>query len=309
MIRPEKQTENAMRNDIYQKVTDFMIKKLEQGIVPWQKPFETGLCMPMNIRKRPYRGVNVWSLLSYEHQSPFWLTFKQVKELGGNVKKGEKGAMVVFWKMLDVQKEKTEDGDPAFENITVPYLRYYYVFNLCQTENIPVKNIPQIEKPDEIEFTPIQKAEQILSAWEDKPKLKHGKHRACYISFWDAVEMPDEKFFISPEEYYCTLFHEYIHSTGHKSRTNRHAKFPNHRFGSKDYSIEELVAEMGAAFLCAIAGIESKVIDNSAAYIQSWISVFKNNKKFLMNASSHAQKACDYIAPPDFIEKEETAVA
>jgi antirestriction protein ArdC len=310
MLRPETQTEIAMRNEIYQKITDNIISKLEKGVVPWQKPWHDNGMMPMNIKGRVYRGINPLLLGSTDYQSPFWLTFKQAKELGGNIRKGEESTIVVFWKMMHKAKtEENADGETVIKQSTFPYLRYYCVFNLEQTENIPLAKIPKIEKPPEIEFSPVRRAEKLLAEWEDKPTIKHGGSRACYYPAFDRVEMPEQKFFKSSEEYYSTLFHEYVHSTGHKARTGRHAQLPNHKFGSKDYSIEELVAEMGATFLCAIAGIENKIIDNSAAYIQSWINKLKNDNTFLTKAASLAQKACDYIAPPDFAEKDESIAA
>lgn len=282
-----------MRKDVYQTVTDFMIKKLKDGIVPWQKPWNTPDSYPRNIRGRMYRGINLWTLTAHNYQSPFWLTFKQVKDLGGTVTKGEKGTTVVFWKMLSREDEEGETK-------RFPFLAYYTVFNLDQTTDIPEDKIPVIQKTEELDFNPINKAEEILYLWDDKPNVEHGKAHACYIPAWDKIEMPDKKYFKSVEEYYSTLFHEYIHSTGHKSRTNRHASQTNHKFGSKDYSKEELVAEMGAAFLCGITGIENKTINNSAAYIQSWIQKLRNDKKFLIHAAGLAQKACDHILQPEF---------
>lgn len=298
-----------MRNEIYQKITDNIVAKLEQGVVPWQKPWHDNGLMPRNIKGRPYRGINPLLLNSFDYSSPFWLTYKQAKELGGNIKKGEKATMVVFWKLITTAKTtENNQGETEIEQKSFPYLRYYNVFNLEQTENIPLNKIPQIEHTPEIEFSPIKRAEKLLAEWEDKPKVEHGGSRACYSPMFDNIKMPEPKYFKSSEEYYCTLFHEYVHSTGHKTRTNRHSQLPNHSFGSKDYSIEELVAEMGAAFLCGLSGIDN-TIDNNAAYIQSWINALKNDNKFLTKAASLAQKACDYIAPPDFAEKDESIAA
>ena len=271
-----------------------MIGKLKDGIIPWQKPWNSVNSGPRNISGHIYRGINFWTLIASDYNSMFWLTFNQVKKLGGKVKPGEKGTMVVFWKMLLVEDEATGEVK------RVPLLKNYYVFNVEQTENIPEDKLPVIQQPEEKpEFSPIEICENMIEQWDDKPNVKYGGDRAFYTPNFDYIQMPKPEDFLGAEEYYSTLFHEYIHSTGHHSRTNRHALLKNHTFGSKDYSQEELVAEMGAAFLSGMAGIENKTIDNSAAYIQSWIRSLKNDPKMLLNAASQAQKACDYILQPE----------
>lgn len=299
-----------MRNEIYQQITDRIISKLEQGVIPWQKPWHSSGLAPRNIKGRPYRGINPLLLDCENYKSPFWLTFNQAKDLGGNIKKGEKSTMIVFWKMMHKTSTEEVDGEIKIDHKKFPYLRYYRVFNLEQTENIPLDKIPTVETTPEIDFSPIEKAEQIIAAWDDKPQIKHGGSRAFYRPMFDQVNMPEPKHFISKEHYYSVLFHEYVHATGHETRTARHKSLPNHSFGSRDYSIEELVAEMGAAFLCGITGVENDATaEMNAAYVQSWIGALKNDNRLLLKAASLAQKACDYIAPPDFEEKEESAAA
>jgi len=290
MTRPDKQTGYDMnKHEIYQKITDFMVASLECGVIPWQKPWNTSETAPRNISGHIYRGVNIWMLLGQEYASPFWLTFNQAVNLGGKIKKGEKGTIIVFWKIM-----KYEATDTAPEK-TIPYLRYYYVFNVEQTEGIPEDKLPKTNLGDKLNFSPIENCENILEAWDDKPNVKYGGSRAYYTPAHDYVQMPPVEDFVGAEEYYSVLFHEFVHSTGHHSRTNRHAKLSDHRFGSKDYSQEELVAELGAAYLCGMAGIENSTIDNSAAYIKSWIKSLKNDPAMLLNAAGQAQKACDYI--------------
>jgi len=173
-------------------------------------------------------------------------------------------------------------------------LRYYTVFNLKQTGGIDESKIPSSEAYDH-DFDPIGQAEKLIEFWSDKPEIRLNQSYAFYSPSGDYVGIPDPRTFFRDEQYYSTLFHEIVHSTGHINRTGRHEKLPNHMFGSQDYSQEELVAEMGAAFLCYITGIQNSTIDNSAAYIKSWISKFKEDKKMLLAASSMAEKAVDYI--------------
>lgn len=276
--------------DIYEMVTNLIIERLEAGVIPWQMPWKTMQSAPQNlIYRKVYRGFNFWYLLTVADKlgSPFFLTFNQVKELGGHVRKGAKGFPVVFWKLLD-----KEEKDGSIDHI--PFLRYYTVFNLTQIDGIDPNKVPETEAFDR-EFDPIGDAEALIEFWDDCPEIKTGLNRAYYNPVKDVVGMPNPRAFFKEEEYYSTLFHELIHSTGHESRLNRHEKLSDHRFGSQDYSQEELVAEMGSAYLCGMLGIENATIDNSAAYIKHWIGKFKEDSKMLMMAASQAQKAVDYI--------------
>ena len=274
--------------DLYEVVTQKIIDRLEAGVVPWQKPWKNSGGMPSNlITKRPYNGINFWLLLSLNYTSPFYLTFEQVKSLNGNVRKGEKSTMVVFWKIL-------ESEDKSGEIKKTPFLRYYNVFNLTQTEGIDPTKIPDTE-PFEHDFNPIGAADAIIHKWSDCPKIEWGKDHAYYAPGLDMVGMPDQRTFFCDEQVYSTLFHELTHSTGHNRRLGRHEKIKDHQFGSQDYSQEELVAEMGAAYLCGITNIEQETIENNAAYIKSWIRTFKDDPKVLVLAAAQAQKAVDYI--------------
>ncbi len=282
--------------DIYQAVTQKIIDLLEKGEIPWQQPWNSSKGFPMNLSsKRPYNGINFLLLLSSKFKEPYWLTFKQAKELGGNIKKGEKSTMVVFWKLLEA---RDRDGqlrigtDGKIEKI--PLLKYYNVFNIAQTEGIDPSRIPDSEA-DNRQFDPIAIAEEIIFNWKDCPKIEQGADSAYYAPYLDKVCIPDPETFVRDEYYYSVLFHELVHSTGHLSRLGRHEKITDHKFGSRDYSQEELVAEIGAAFLCASSGIEGETLNNNAAYIQSWIRAFKNDPKILVIAASQAQKAVDYI--------------
>ena len=185
-----------------------------------------------------------------------------------------------------------EEKDGSIDQ--VPFLRYYTVFNLKQTEGIDESKIPSTEAHDH-DFDPIGQAEQLIEFWFDSPEIRLDQSHAFYSPSGDYIGMPNPRTFFQDEQYYNVLFHEATHSTGHINRTGSHEKLPNHKFGSRDYSQEELVAEMGAAYLCYMTGIQNATIDNNAAYIKSWIGKFKEDKKMLLMASSQAQKAVDYI--------------
>jgi len=274
--------------DIYEVVTQKIIERLEQGVVPWQMPWKTSCGMPRNlVTNRSYHGINFWLLLAYQHPSPFYLTFEQAKMLGGNIVKGSKSIVVVFWKMLESEEK---NGDIK----KTPFLRYYNVFNLSQTEGIDPSKIPSNEGFDH-DFNPIAAAESIIHNWSDCPKIELGSNHACYIPLLDTVLMPHPRTFFHDEQYYSTLFHQCVHSVGHRSRLARHDKIGGHQFGSQDYSQEELCAEMGAAFMCGITNIENETIQNNAAYIKSWIRKFKDDSKVLVMAATQAQKSVDYI--------------
>jgi len=279
---------DTMKNfDIYETVTNLIIERLENGVIPWAMPWKTSDFIPCNlISKRPYRGFNFWYLLSFNFERPYFLTFNQVKNLGASIKKGSKSFMVIFWKILEVQK----DG----ETEKIPMLRYYRVFHIDDVEGIDTKKIPA-DISHVHDFKSINSCKQIIESWKDAPIIRHGKKRACYIPLLDEVHMPDAKYFFKDEEYYSTLFHEALHSTGHRKRLNRHQRFSNLNFGSKDYSQEELVAEMGAAYLCGVSGIENVTIENSAAYIKGWLTKLKSDKKLIVSVASMAQHAVDYI--------------
>lgn len=274
--------------DIYEMVTNLIVDRLEAGVVPWQMPWKSNAGMPRNlVTKKPYRGFNFWYLLSFGFERPYFLTFNQVKELGGTVKKGAKSFQIVFWKMLDHL-----DADQKLKK--VPMLRYYRVFHIDQVEGIPENKLPDCSDHDH-EFDPIAACDRLVENWTNVPVIETGKCHACYYPFADKVEMPSPRNFFQDEHYYSVLFHELVHSTGHRKRLDRHSRFPDHKFGSRDYSQEELVAEMGAAYLCGLCGIENSTIDNSAAYIQSWLKVLKSDNKFILQAASYAQRAVNYI--------------
>jgi antirestriction protein ArdC len=277
--------------DVYSIVSERIIALLEQGTIPWQKPWQGGAMLPRNlISKKPYRGVNVFLLHAMSYGNPYWLTFKQAQELGGNVKRGEKASPVVFWKWLELD-EQDEKGKAK----RVPMLRYYSVFNASQCDGIETP-LPENKQR---EHAPIETAEQIVASMPKRPTVEHGGNKACYSPAFDRVDMPNPQTFNSGEDYYSTLFHELTHSTGHESRLNRKGVAGSEgewsAFGSAPYAKEELVAEMGAAFLCGQAGIVERTLDNSAAYLAGWLERLRNDNKLVVLAAAQAQKAADFI--------------
>jgi len=273
--------------DVYEIVTDRIIDLLEQGVVPWHKPWAGGSNqIPSNlVSKKAYRGVNVWLLSCAGYSSPYWVSYKQATELGGQVRKGEKSTLVVYWKMFENIDKATG------EKKTIPMLRYYNVFNVSQCDGIKTPESDEIVK---IDFDPIDEAEKIVNNMQKKPRITHNDQRAYYDRSNDYVNMPNKETFDKVESYYSVLFHELTHATGHEDRLGRLQKDVS-RFGDSSYAKEELVAEMGASFLCATSGIIERTLDNSAAYIASWLKALKNDKKLVVSAAGKAHAACDYI--------------
>jgi antirestriction protein ArdC len=275
-----------MAFDIYSEVTNRIIAQLEKGVIPWRKTWHGS--EPINyISRKAYRGINLL-LLPYGGE---WLTFKQAKDSGGNVKKGEKSSMIVFFKMVEKKGADNNDGEKEM----IPFLQYSNVFHISQCENITSKVVP-IEAND---IEPIQAAETILNGYIKRSgvKLEHvkGSNNACYRPSTDVITMPVIGQFESAEEYYSTAFHEAAHSTGHKSRLDRDT-IGAAAFGSGTYSKEELIAEISAASIMNFVGIElPQTFENSVAYIKSWVSKLREDVKAIVTASSKAQKATDLI--------------
>lgn len=272
--------------NVYEIVTNKIIEKLEEGVIPWRKPWVNGGAVNWKTQK-PYRGINTMLLEPGEYA-----TFKQIKEAGGKIKKGEKSHIVVFWKWIEKEDEETEKVEKF------PILRYFKVFEI----NTQVEGLESKRSTESFEHDPIEEGEKILEGFMDKPSLSWKEGSAYYQPFPDHVNVPPMKDFKKVEEYYSTLFHELVHSTGHKDRLNRKEVNGTHAFGSEDYSREELVAEMGAAMLCGVAGIDNSTIDNSASYIQSWLRALKEDSKMVVIAGARAQKAVDYILGGDLHE-------
>ncbi len=266
-------------------ITENIVKALEAGVVPWRKPWATVDGMPQNLLSRkPYRGINIFLTYMQRFGSPFWVTFNQCGKKGGKIRKGEHGTPIVFWKFPEPDPDNLDaNGKPKRRP---PICRFYKVWNVEQTEGL---DYPQ---PTMIAHDPIPVCEALVAGWEDCPEIVVRGGRACYNRADDKIAMPDFGRFDKPEGYYSTLFHEMVHATGHKSRLDR---LEGGGMGSGSYSREELTAEMGAAFLCGHCGIETKTLDDSAAYIDHWVKVLKGDSKLVISAGSKAQAAYDLI--------------
>jgi len=279
--------------DIYAIVTDKIINVLEQGVVPWRRPW-TSTGLPRNlVSKKPYRGINHFLLSASKYISPFWLTMRQANELGGHVRKGEESTIVVFWKVEDAT-HSTEDLDNEAKVRRRFLLRYYRVFNLEQCE-LPPTVLDKLPKTETHEHDPIEAAERIIAAMPNPPEIQHAGSKAFYSPITDRITLPPRELFASAEEHYATALHETIHSTGSQKRLAREGICEAAAFGSAVYSKEELCAEMGAAYLCAEAGISTAVIENQAAYVAGWLNKLRDDRKLLIHAAAQAQHAADYI--------------
>ncbi|MCB2154948.1 DUF1738 domain-containing protein [bacterium] len=280
-----------MSKKVYEVITDRILKLLSQGTVPWRKPWSSISGLPKNlISEKTYRGVNLFMLAFSGYASPFWVTFRQCKERGGHVRKGEQGWPIIFWKDLRPMESegKGTDEDEDHPQFVV---RYYTVFNATQCEDLDYPQ-PEIRNAD---FDPLIQCEQIVAQMPYPPAITHDKAQAFYAPKPDLVNVPPGEFFQTEGEYYSALFHELAHSTGHESRLNRTTLCESKGFGSDPYCREELVAEMTAAMLCGLVGIDGAVIENSAAYIAHWIEKLKEDPKLVVFAASQAQKAADFI--------------
>ena len=277
-------------------VTDRVIEQLKKGIIPWHRPW-TGTAGTINyVTRKPYSLLNQ-VILGREGE---WITFKQLKELGGSIKKGSKAGIVVFYGKYTYTKEVKEDAEEAtvVKEYAIPVLRYYKVFHISDCTGIESK---VDSKPVTVASEPIERAEVIINGYverEEGLKVKNDEpsNRAFYRPSNDLVVVPMLSQYSVTEEYYSTVFHELTHSTMAESRCNRKKGNKMAAYGSADYSREELVAELGSAMLCTIAELNSeKAFKNSVAYIQGWLHALANDNKMIVWAASRAEKAARYI--------------
>lgn len=279
--------------DTYETVTAAIVAQLEAGTKPWKQEWQTGgagAAIPLRHNGQPYRGINImilWAAAAAAgHCSAHWMTFKQAIELGGAVRKGEKGTHIVFFKPLTVQQENSAG---ELEDREIRMLRTYCVFNADQIEGLPERFYPA---PVEIVAGIDRDREAEAALRSCGAEIREGGDRAFYSPGQDVVVMPDFHRFTATGGYLATLAHELCHWTGHASRLDRAQR---NRFGSKDYAFEELVAEIGAAFVGARLGIVGDHIDNHAAYVGSWLKALKDDKRAIFRAASLAQAAADLV--------------
>lgn len=295
----------AQRQSVYDLITTRILELLQRGTVPWRSCWTRS---PVGAPRsgttgKVYRGINHFLLAvatqSAGYSRSTWLTFRQAKELGGSVRKGEKGMPCIFWRVLDRDdggsdhdRDAPDDGEASSGGRRRFLLRYYTVFNVQQCDGLPASLVEASPVPDR----EILDCRAIVSGYASGPQIQHGLNRACYSPIADRVSMPAPSAFESSEAYYATLLHELVHSTGHPSRLGR---FPVSGvvppFGSADYSREELVAEMGAALLCAEGGISCTTIENQAAYVAGWLKSLEDDARAVVIAAAQAQRAVDVI--------------
>jgi len=280
-------------NDLYKEVTDSIIATLESGTRPWMKPWQDGQAsnLPLRVNSVPYRGVNIlllWAAACAKgYQNAYWMTYKAAAEMGAQVRKGEKSTHVVVTSTFN----KPDAEDPDKKN-TIPFYKVYSVFNADQIDGLPEKYyLSAMPK----EMVPVSERVQEAINFFANTKAVVVEHpsRACYIPGKDQIQMPPWEAFVSPESYVATHAHELIHWTKHKSRLDR--DYGAVRWGDEGYAREELVAELGSAFLCAYLRVTPEVQPEHAAYIESWLKSLKGDTKYIFKAASAAQKATEYL--------------
>lgn len=267
-----------MKNQVYEKVTAKIIEKLESGVLPWKQKWRGKKASRGYLTGHIYTGINRLLTSFQIYNCPFWATYHQISELGGKVNKGESALPLLWFKLVE------DRNDP---NNKFPVYKYYNVFNLEQTNlTIPV------EEENQIEFKPIEAAEKIIANYKNAPDIRHEGYQAFYNRKEDYINMPPKELFSSVEAYFEVLFHEATHSTSHHLRLNREPL--SKEFNKEDYSYEELVAQLGSAYICCEAKIDA--IEESASYINGWLKYLnKNGARTLVTAASDAQKAVNYI--------------
>ena len=306
---------------IYQKVTDAIVARLNAGVIPWKQDWKNIGFYPKNlVSKSDYHGANWLLLSSMNYPSPFWCTFLQAKQLGGNVRKGEAALPVIYADkiLIDPESGKSissadrKNGQLPEDARPVHFLKYFNCFNLTQCDNIPESKIPVLTETDR--RPAVLSAETIISFYVNGKGCRLFENttidsdiervRAFYRPSSDIIGVPPSSSFSSRDAHYATLFHEMIHSTGHSSRLDRNMTTP---FGSPAYAREELTAEIGATYLCALCGITDTTVDSSASYIDFWIKILKADSSMVVQCSSSARKAVEFILGhpfESFIEKE-----
>ena len=281
--------------DVYERVTARIVSDLEQGVRPWMKPWSAAktqdrITCPLRACGAPYRGINVLLLWGQAIERGFsaaqWMTYRQAQELGGQVRKGETGSLVVYADRFS-RTETNERGEDIEREI--PFMKGYTVFNVEQIEGLPERFSPAAA-PALPPFELHQAAEDFFA--RTGARVRHGGNRAFYAVVQDVIQLPPPEAFNDPQSYAATKAHELIHWSGHPSRNAREF---GKRFGDQAYAFEELVAELGAAFLCAGLGITPEIRGDHAAYLAHWLTVLKQDKRAIFTAASHAQRAADLL--------------
>jgi antirestriction protein ArdC len=290
-------TNETPRQDVYSRITNQIIEALEQGVKPWTQPWNAAhaaghVSRPLRHNGQPYAGINVLTLwasaMAAHYAAPIWMTFKQAIELGGHVRKGEKGSPVVYADTMRRTETDEATGDEAKR--AIPFLKAYTVFNVEQIEGLP-EHFHALAHASTNPDKRVAEAEAFFAA--TRADIRQGGDCAYYSPALDYIQMPPFEAFRDAQAYYATLAHETTHWTRHATRLDR--DFGRKRFGDDGYAREELVAELGAAFLCADLGLRLEDRADHAAYIGHWLSVLKDDKRAVFAAAAHAQRAADYL--------------
>jgi len=288
--------EQLVRKDVYARVTERIIADLEKGVRTWMKPWAAEhaagkITRPLRHNGTPYRGMNILLLWGDAMEkgfiSPIWMTFKQALELNACVRKGEHGSLVVYANTIT----KTEQND-AGEDVDreIPFMKGYTVFNVEQIDGLPAIYYAKPENPLPLSER-IDHADAFLKA--TRATIQHGGNSAYYAPSRDIIQLPPFEAFRDRESYYATALHELTHWTRHATRLSR--DFEQKRFGDTGYAREELVAELGAAFLCSEIGITPEIREDHAQYLGHWLTVLKDDKRAIFSAAAHAQRAADFL--------------
>jgi antirestriction protein ArdC len=291
-----KNNSTESRKDVYTRVTERIISDLEQGVRTWLKPWSVEhaagrISRPLRHNGTPYRGMNILLLwgeaVAKGYAAPIWMTYKQAQEIGGQVRKGEHGSLVVY--ANSITRTETNDKGEDIER-EIPFMKGYTVFNVEQVDGLPAHYYARPENPLPLSQR-IENADRFMTA--TGAVINHGGNMAFYAPARDVIQLPPFEAFKDKESYYATALHELTHWTRHEKRLSR--DFGRQKFGDEGYAREELVAELGAAFLCADLGITPEIRDDHAAYLGHWLKVLKEDKRAIFSAAAHAQRAADYL--------------
>ena len=289
-------TKTSTRQDVYTRVTDQIVEQLEQGVRPWLQPWNAEhaagrITRPLRHSGEPYKGINILMLWAaaelHGYNCPIWMTYKQALEMGGQVRRGEHASPVVYASTF--KKTDTDDAGEQIER-DIAYLKQYSVFNCCQIDGLP-ERFYQLADPPKETIERIEHAETFFAG--TKADIRYGGNRAYYTISGDYIQLPPFESFRDAESHAATVAHELTHWTRHERRLNR--DFGRKRFGDEGYAIEELVAELASAFLCADLQITPELRDDHASYLANWLTVLQNDKRAIFTAASHASRAVDYL--------------
>ena len=301
--------QRTVKQDIYTRITNQIVSHLEKGVKPWVRPWNAEhaagrITRPLRHNGKPYSGINVLSLwasaMAQNFAAPVWMTFKQASELDAHIRKGEKGSLVVYADSIKRKETDEKTGDEI--DWEIPFLKGYTVFNVEQIEGLPEVYYAQAE-PTLDPVTRIERAEKLFAGLG--ATIRHGGNRAFYSNAADVIQMPPFESFQDAESYYATLAHEMTHWTRHPKRLER--DFGRKRWGDEGYAAEELVAELGSAFLSADLGITAEPRDDHSSYLASWLNVLKSDNRAIFTAAAHAQRAADYLG--NLQQKDESTAA